>query len=697
MKKFICAAGLFLSFLAFTIYHVSSLVQAESSTLPTVHHKFVEKAKMWPPDGTAGATDELLVLARRRKTLLAEILKNNDIKTFYAYALTDELRDRLPESLKESGLIEKKVAGTGKLSVVHADDFETHRFSYFYEISPAPLLTRSINRSFNFYLDTKSPPAQSGSIVSIAGLALDNTLALQNPADLKVVTAAAPLGTTGKQLVAGILFNFQNDTSQPVAKDDFYKALFTNANASHFFYRENSHDQLILTGDVFGYVTIPMDKGECRHNEWADAADATVSASGVNLDLYHRRVYVFPYDASCPYGAWGSLGGDPSRAWIQGSGSPSYLFTHELGHNLGLSHASAYECGDKQIGDSSKFFSECTHLEYGDAYDIMGGASFHNYFNGPHRYQLGWLKPAEITTVYETGLYTLSHLQSTDSNLKLLRIPIANTQKYYYVGYKRPWNFDSGLPNNITRGATIHLWDETYKNSWAPTWLLDTTPQSQVGDYGYYSGDFSDSALANNASFIDPYNKISITQIFADENKASVAVNLNSTIIPFPTPTTVICSQVITYSRNLVTYACQTFTSSCLPLSWVQDDSCRPTPTSTPTPTPLPTATPTPTSSPIPTNTPTPTRIISFVFHAECQNTRGLPRCVQVFGPGTNQCQTNADCLQTKLITPTPQATPSIQFHSECRTRFGIIPVCQAIPGPGNNSCNNIFDCLRKK
>ena len=83
---------------------------------------------------------------------------------------------------------------------------------------------------------------------------------------------------------------------------------------------------------------------------------------------------------ACGVAGSATLQGIPSRAHINGDFSATNI-THELGHNFGLRHSRALDCGDETLG------SQCEIREYGDTYDVMGGPDI-GYFNTFQREQL---------------------------------------------------------------------------------------------------------------------------------------------------------------------------------------------------------------------------------------------------------------------------------------------------------------------
>jgi Gametolysin peptidase M11 len=109
----------------------------------------------------------------------------------------------------------------------------------------------------------------------------------------------------------------------------------------------------------------------------AGAAKAAAAARGYDLAAYDRFVYVFP-EPVCGSGGLGVV----RDVLLAGSGAVSSLaIVHELGHTLGLPHASGSACAPST--------SRCRMLEYGDIYSPMGSGGID--FSAREKAQLGWI------------------------------------------------------------------------------------------------------------------------------------------------------------------------------------------------------------------------------------------------------------------------------------------------------------------
>lgn len=320
--------------------------------------------------------------------------------------------------------------------------------------------------------------------------------------------------TTGAQRTLAILVNFQDKPSEkPWTTSQANSLVF--GDVSNFF-KENSSQQTWLTGSIAGWYTIPVDSTVCDGFAIEKYAKEAAQASGYNLSNYERFVYLFPKNA-CGYSGMGQVGAFPSSAWINGS-MILRTVAHELGHNLGLHHAHALDCGDTTLGSS------CATQEYGDTLDIMGYSGTVGHFNGFSKERLGWLASGNLIDVSSAGNFYLKPASAQTSGGKLLKIAKgldANGQpSYYYVEFRQPTGFDAQITdrgvidaNNIFNGVTIRQASPSNGNSGQ---LLDMTAGSNFVD-------MKDAALTGGRSFSD--SGITLTTQWTDTSQALVSVD----------------------------------------------------------------------------------------------------------------------------------------------------------------------------
>jgi hypothetical protein len=223
----------------------------------------------------------------------------------------------------------------------------------------------------------------------------------------------------------------------------------------------------------------------------------------------------------------GTVGGNPSEAWILGS-----LFTgvvhHEMGHNLGLWHSHALLCDRASTG------SNCATAEYGDSFDVMGYYATRMHFNAVQKDLLGWLNyggSPPITTVQTSGVYTVEPYEPAGSNPKALKVRTPSGD-WYYVEYRQALGFDAAtLANNtnVTNGVLVHLWRAQNSNG---VFLLDMTPD--VSDWGH-------PALGVGDVFSDAASGITITPVWVNDTAGvNVTVGSGGTTCVRKSPTVVV-------------------------------------------------------------------------------------------------------------------------------------------------------------
>ncbi len=144
--------------------------------------------------------------------------------------------------------------------------------------------------------------------------------------------------------------------------------------------------------DVFGPVPVVIQASTaCGYREWSDAAISLLEAQGISLLGYDHVLFVLPDSLSEPCGnySWGDFSA-PSVWLVDYS---SYIIAHELGHNLGLNHASADLDNDTEPDADG---------EYGDPYSVMGSGT---YLSTTDRFMLGGINPEHIVFLLKRGLY----------------------------------------------------------------------------------------------------------------------------------------------------------------------------------------------------------------------------------------------------------------------------------------------------
>ena len=180
----------------------------------------------------------------------------------------------------------------------------------------------------------------------------------------------------------------------------------------------------MLTWDVrFHTATINnfLREGECAEKyRWDHSIDVAVDATKADPESDHVLLFAPPNWESNSCGrselpAGGGVGSENGRNAFtdRACGGSAYHWStavHEIGHNLGLSHAGTSFEGDR-------------FLEYGECGSIMGEStgSWMSGLNAPHMSQKGLLFAGE-SKIASDGKYTLNYLyHPTQGKLRVLR------------------------------------------------------------------------------------------------------------------------------------------------------------------------------------------------------------------------------------------------------------------------------------
>jgi hypothetical protein len=327
-----------------------------------------------------------------------------------------------------------------------------------------------------------------------------------------LAAADEPFSASGTRTVAVILFNFAGDRREPYTVEQARRVLFTGAASVNTYFREASFGQTGISGDVFGWFTIPERAVDCRFGQWGRAAQALAALSGADLDAYQHRVLVFPHVPECSWTGMAELPG--SAAWINGELTVR-IVGHELGHNLGVHHASGLRCS--QNGVPVAVGGNCWLAEYGDPFDIMGRGERHT--SNWNKARLGWLGGSNRLDVTTSGTHALAAQEALTSDVQLLRIPRGDGL-YYHVELRQPFGsfFDNfAIADPAVRGVTVRLAPD-YANT-AQSQLIDTTPTTQT---------FEDAPLTVGRTFADPQHGIWIVNRGIVGGRASVEVSLGA-------------------------------------------------------------------------------------------------------------------------------------------------------------------------
>ena len=418
------------------------------------------------------------LVVKREAALLAEM--HQDPGAFLRHTLSPAVGAQLPTGLQAH--LEEEVNVEGEMTVLWAEDFSRH----------AELLQQlkvaGTPAAYTLHFADESPQLRSGTKVKVHGVQLGSHLAIAQSGGSSVQTTTT--STVAASLVSGvqptlvIAVSFQ-DRDLTCSTSGINALMFGSTNSVSACYHETSFNQVDISGVVVGPYTIPYASSACDYSNWATAAENAARAAGVDPAAYPHRIYVLPTNG-CPYAGLGTVGGNPSQAWILGYCGTADVYGHEFGHNLGMNHAST------PTG------------EYDDLSDIMGYSGVGlRQVNEAHKVQMGWVPPARTQAVTSSGTYAISFLETASTQIQTLKIAKPDTSEFYYVGYRLPIGYDTILSSNYANRINIHR-----QSSGGNTYFL--------------------SSLSDGTSFQDAVNGITVTQVSHDTSGGAVSVSMTA-------------------------------------------------------------------------------------------------------------------------------------------------------------------------
>ena len=407
----------------------------------------------------------------------------------------------------------QQVVYEGTVTVAVEDDFERGRATRRYFIDE-PNLGRRFELKVN---QAQGDKLRTGARIRVRGNAAGNALSADPAADAVTVLAeplaAAPL-TARKAVVLLVDIRDSTGVVQPVSAncdgataksaDIMFGSQSTNPNVDGC-YKDSSFGALGFGGAFYpggtpDVVRVTVSEAAaigavCNYSAWGAAADK--AATGVTLSNYQHRVYVLPANVGCSWAGLAYVGcGSSCQAWVkaysgQACGYPD-AYAHEIGHNLGMWHASTDANNDGTL-DS----------EYCDTSDFMGYATGSmRTLNSAHKVQMGWAGGTRLVDGSQGGTFTVSSLALAAAGSPQVVKVRPNSGDPYYLSLRTGVGYDATMPSASTYLGKLHV--HRYSGS---------------GNTRYIT------ALGNGQSYSDAASGITIQQLSSTGDSATFQVS----------------------------------------------------------------------------------------------------------------------------------------------------------------------------
>ena len=332
-----------------------------------------------------------------------------------------------------------------------------------------------------------------------------------------------------------------------ITPDELNKRLFTNVDSTKAYYLQNSFGMHDLVGMVSPKVySYPM--ATCDTSGMASALRTTIDADVGQVS----DVYLWYFGSKVSACAWSGL--SSGKDTYYNASSSCVVLVQEPGHSFGMSHSSSMTCNDPGSGAVVPILDDlgtgdvatCTHSEYGNRYDTMGGGCRH--FNAYNKVYRTYFQKCNGVNVRKSGTFHLMPLEKPCNGIQTLQVPMPHVRgffrtggggsdgvtqlAYYTVELRSPIGFDTGLKPTVIINASpkwsvINTTGSGRGSRGEHTWLLDMAPSVTTGNDG------TAHALALGQTFTDPGGGVAITTMSLGPDGADIKIEITGqTTVP---------------------------------------------------------------------------------------------------------------------------------------------------------------------
>jgi chitodextrinase len=446
---------------------------------------------------------------------------------------------------------------SGRLVVLHADHGDGTSTQQWMLIDGT---SRVRVRTPDVWIDPGTPVRLEGTMHNGSLVLSDSLTAVRRTGHSPLQADAAQVAATPSvENTAVILVSFDNggpawpgagDPTQPQATSLMFDPPGTGPgqrpDSLNAYYLEQTYGQISFSGTVFGPVTVHGPSSDCgtgspywpvEHDSlysWLDEAELAAGINPSNDSAWKHVVLALPAGVNCPdvAGAAGLAEVGGNHVWINGSFAVPVL-AHELGHNLGLSHAGGLHCTD--AGSPAPMGSSCSAngFEYADPFDAMGNAPVLRQMNMEHKLLLNLLPASAQQVIGVTGTYHVAPMETLTGTAEVLRLPKPGGGSYF-VEYRDPDPLTGGYFDNQAPAFNgVYVRTESpqlpgYPNR-ADTALIDMHPTTG-------SPPWVDARMTVGQVFNDPLRGILIQDLAEDAHGATLAITMPADTTPPSSP-----------------------------------------------------------------------------------------------------------------------------------------------------------------
>jgi hypothetical protein len=351
------------------------------------------------------------------------------------------------------------------------------------------------------------------------------------------------------RVVCPVLVQINGGAAPAAITLDSIEAQFhTGPTSVNAYYRENSYGMDSIIGKTYGPLPYQA-TGSC------DTSGLTKALRPMITDPCDQYSWVMVPKQGCSWSGLASVGtpAKPAKDTWYNASIGCVVTVQEPGHNYGMNHSSSMTCPSGWFADD---LTGCTHSEYGDRFDPMGGGCRH--MNVWQKQYEGWFGGCNAIKVTSTGTFNLLPTENACDGVQSIQLPFpggktrtfnrpagggggagVDTLTSYYLEYRTSVGFDKSMTPQVLVHTGTNPIPMSGQTRGAPhTWILNASGKGLTTQPGLLVGN----------SFDDPAGGLKVTVMSLDADKAVVQVDyaagsgsptcMDNTALVAPGPTT---------------------------------------------------------------------------------------------------------------------------------------------------------------